>query len=121
MDSLLRQFTRLVAALEDLAEQESAAMVHRDFASLLAIQERAEPLVAFLVSAGNRDSIPAELSIRIATLRARREQTSRALAAELDKTRRELEETSVAQRQVARVAPAYGGGTIARRQLLAVG
>jgi hypothetical protein len=121
MDRTHQRCVRILTALEDLAAQESAALAHGDFAALLALQDRAEPLVAFLASVDNGAVLRLGLSDRIVALRARREQTRRALGEKIDEARRELQATDATQRRVTQVVPVYGRVTVKRRQLLAVG
>src|SRR5215471_17695348 len=108
METAPQRCSRLIAALEDLARQESAALAHGDYATVLALQERAEPLVACLISAGGDAVKPAGVEKRLGALHALRERTSLDLAEKLEAARRELQDTKVAQRRVARVAPVYG-------------
>jgi hypothetical protein len=119
METGIQRCSRVIAALEDLAEQESAALVHRDFSAVLALQDRAGTLISFLASAREKDR--AQANDRLKALHARRERTHQALAAELEGARRALQETSVAQNRGAQVAPAYGRPSVARPQLFAVG
>ena len=119
METGVQRCSRLVAALEDLAQEESTALAHRDFSAVLTLQERAGPLISFLAAATETDR--AELIDRLEALHSRRERTHRALTAELEGTRRALQETSVAQNRVAQVAPAYGRPSFSRPQLFAVG
>jgi hypothetical protein len=122
METPAQMCTRLVAALEDLANQEAATLQARDFAGAIAIQDRAAPLVELLV-AHAEDVTDASTRARIAAFMVKRNQTGEWLAEQMAKVREELQQTHVAQRRAAKVGPAYGS----RRhegpstQLLAVG
>lgn len=120
METPAQTCARLLAALEDLADQEAATLEARDFAAVAAIQDRAAPLVSLLAAQANgmRD---VALRARIDRLRQRRAQTGAWLHTEMARLREELQQTQVAQRTVAQVAPAYGSRAHATRQLSMVG
>lgn len=112
--------TRLLTALEDLVGQEGAVLRARDFTSLLALQERMEPLVAWLADHGE-ELRAAGLQERVATLAASRRRHAETLAGELEATRAEMRAMQAHQRTVARVGPVYSGAAPAARQLSCVG
>lgn len=112
---------RVTSALEDLAAQEAASLEARDFAAVLEIQDRAQPLVDHLVAAGAESCSP-EVRVRIGRLLACRDRSAEVLAAQLQQASEGLTETRASQRRVAQVAPAYGvTGSTRRRQLSFVG
>lgn len=111
---------RIVTALEDLARQEAAALQTRDFPAAVLLQERAAPLVEHLV-AHESDVTSSDLRSRIAAVYALRNQTGEWLATQIAQAREELRQMDASQRRIARVAPAYGGGSTRRSQLSAVG
>lgn len=106
METPAQMCARLVAALEDLANQEAATLQARDFPGAVAIQDRAAPLVELLV-AHAPDVTDATIRARITALLAKRNQTGEWLADQMAKVREELQQTHVAQRRVAKVGPAY--------------
>ena len=121
METAAQRCVRIVSALEDLVAQESVALANRDFAAILALQERTAPLVDFLVETGPACLEQRGLQARVAALHQQRTQNSDSLATEIEHSRAELQQTQVTQRRVARIAPAYSQPAAARRQLQAVG
>jgi hypothetical protein len=121
MQTLAERCKRIVTALEDLVAQESAALANRDFNTVLSLQERTAPLIEFIVTTGAAYVAQPELRARLDALQLRRSQTSELLAAAMQRNRFDLQETRVAQRRVAQIAPAYGQGSVTRRKLQAVG
>lgn len=107
METAAQRCERIVAALEDLAAQEAAAIQTHDFSSALAVQDRAEPLVDFLARNASL-ATAARLNDRVAAVQELRSQTGEKLGAELARTRAELQQMQLAQVRVAQVAPAYG-------------
>lgn len=122
METPAQMCARLVAALEDLANQEAATLQARDFPGAIAIQDRAAPLVELLVAHAEAVTDPA-LRARITAFMLKRSQTGEWLAEQMSKVREELQQTHVAQRRVAKVGPAYGRRDSDGRgpQLFAVG
>ncbi len=122
METVAQTCTRLLIALEDLASQEAAALDARDFARVVAIQERAAPLVEHLGTHGpavaGRDPV---FRARVVALHARRRQTGDWLAAQVEHAREELHRMAASQRRVAQIAPVYGRGGPVSRQLCAQG
>ncbi|WP_457795386.1 hypothetical protein [Horticoccus sp. 23ND18S-11] len=121
METEAQRCNRIVTALEDLAGQEATALANRDFATVLALQERTQPLVDFVVSSGAVVAKASGLRVRIAALRDRRDRTSSALSAQLEQTRADLAQLQVKQRRVARIMPAYGQPAEATRHFQAIG
>ena len=113
---------RLLTALEDLAAQEASALDARDFVAAVAIQQRAAPLVEHLALHGPAiaDEDPA-FRARVEAFQSRRRQTGEWLATQVERTREELRQMQASQRRVAQVAPVYGRGSQASRQLCVVG
>lgn len=124
METPAQMCERLVTALEDLAGQEAATLETRDFAAVIAIQDRAAPLVDLLVAHAPAVTDRA-VRTRITALLAKRHRTGEWLSEQIARTREELQRTETAQRRVAQVAPAYGYGSRAaaggRPHLAAVG
>jgi hypothetical protein len=121
MENPAQMCARLVAALEDLTAQEAASLEARDFEATIVLQDRAAPLIEHLVThwPAVADS---SLKTRILAVISRRNKTGEWLAEQIAETRRQLQETQVAERRVARIAPAYGlAAAGARRQLHEVG
>lgn len=121
MESPVQRCTRIVTALEDLAGQEAAALAHRDFATVLALQDRTTPLVEFLITSGATQMREPGLRRRVRALHELRQKTSETLAVAMANTRADLQQTQVAQRRVAQIAPAYGQNAPRVSQLQAVG
>lgn len=107
MPSSTQRCARLVAALEDLAGQEEAALRTGEFAAVASVQARTAALLDDLAAHANAaDERSRE---RIGAVQARRARTSAWLAEEIERSRAELRQTEVSQRRVARIAPVYGG------------
>lgn len=121
METPAQMHARLIAALEDLAGQEAAALAARDFRLAVAVQDRAAPLVELL--GAHADEVADEtLRKRVAALIERRNRNGEWLAEQIARVREQLRETEAARRRVAQVAPAYRRTTRGpARQLVAVG
>jgi hypothetical protein len=120
METPAEMCARLVTALEDLAAQESICLQTRNFAAVVAIQDRAQPLVEHL-TAHAADLVDPTVRARIAALIAKRNDSGAWLTAEIERTRQQLHAVEGKQRRVARIAPAYAYARSSRRQLSAVG
>jgi hypothetical protein len=120
METAAQMCARLVTALEDLAAQEAVCVQTRNFAAVVAIQDRAAPLVELLAS-HEGDITDAAVRTRIKNLLERRNETGAWLIREIERTRERLHSLEASQRRVARIAPAYGQSSGPRRQLSAVG
>src|SRR3954469_15906888 len=107
MESPAQMCARLVAALEDLTAQEAASLQARDFESAIELQDRAAPLIEHLVTHWPEVPDPG-LKARILAVITCRNKTGEWLAEQIAETRRQLDETQVAERRVAQIAPAYG-------------
>jgi hypothetical protein len=118
MQTPAQRCTRIVAALEDLVAQETVALANHDYAAVLTLQERTAPLVDFIVTNGAAYVTAPELRARLDLLQRRRGQNSASLTAEIERARTEFQETCVAQRRVASVAPAYAKTVKATSQRL---
>jgi hypothetical protein len=121
METPAHACVRVIAALDDLVEQEAAALRNEDWTAVAGLQERIEPLVDFLTLEGMQGTNGSELRDRMAAVYARREGTSRLLARTIEQTKRDLEQTRVVRRRVAQIAPAYAGIAATRHRLQAVG
>lgn len=121
MQTTAERCARLTAALGDLAAQEAAALAAQDFDAVLALQDRAGPIVELLAAHADEISRRPALRAELDTIRARRARTLEQISTETERTRSELAETGVAQRRVARIAPVYGRAAMAVSQLHAVG
>lgn len=119
-ETAAQRCARIIAALEDLIAQESAALHGRDFSAIDALQERTAPLVDFLAEHREVAQTDDALRNRIASLHARRQRNAEWLEAELGRTRAELNQTQVARRRAAQIAPVYGRSATAPRSQLSV-
>ncbi len=110
MPASAQQCERIAAALGDLASQEAASLGQDDFATVLTIQDRAAPLVAFL--AENipllDGGVPAGVRVDLAAIFERRAQTAALLDDKVSALRASMAEARAAQGRAARVAPVYG-------------
>jgi hypothetical protein len=120
METPAQMCARLMTALEEIARQEAASLGARDFAAVVHLQERAEPLVAHLAEHGP-EVADAALRTRIAAFLAHRHETGEWLAEQIALTKEKLREIEAAERRIARMAPAYGQGAEVSRRLCAVG
>jgi hypothetical protein len=120
METIAQHCERIVTALEDLVAQEGAAVASRDFSAMLALQERTAPLVDFVIA---RAPVPSGSALRnrLMALHERRRQNGEALAAEIERTRAELQQMQNTRRRVAQIAPVYGQPGLTRGQWQAVG
>lgn len=113
MQAMAQRSARLIAALEDLAAQEAAAVRTGDFGAAGDVAERCAPLVAELAQQPN--ALADEMiRRRLSAVRDRRAETSEVLAAEMARLRDELQQTRVAQRRTAAIAPVYGARVAAK-------
>lgn len=106
METPLQTAARLLAALEDLAAQESSLLRTLEFVNAVAIQERAAPLVLKLGELGRFPEV-AVLQPRVAALLARRTQNRHYIDAELARLQAELRRVDEARVRLAGLAPAY--------------
>ncbi len=120
METEAQTCSRLVTALEDLADQEAASMRSRDFAAVVEIQKRAGPLVRHLAEHGPRVA-DAAFRRRVSAVIQRREMNEAWLSAEIEKTREQLHVLDAGRRRAAQVAPVYGHVGFRRNRLRAVG
>ena len=120
METPAQTCARLVAALEDLVDQEAATLEARDFATVVHLQERAAPLVEHLASHGT-DVVDPLLRERIRALHARRQKTGEWLTTQIEQTREALRQNDESRRRATRIAPAYGQRLHTSRRLSAVG
>ena len=97
---------RLLVALEDLVAGERSALLAGDHPMVVALQERADPVVARLVELAPVAS--AQARERVRALLERREEHGRWLQESMAKARAELARMTEGQRVVARIAPVYG-------------
>jgi phage host-nuclease inhibitor protein Gam len=120
MESPAQTCGRLLTALEDLVRQEADRLEARDFPAVAAIQERSAPLIAHLAAHGGTVA-DRSFRARVAALAARRGRTCAALATQLARVEEELRRIGTAQRQLARMAPAYRSPGAPAAQFSAVG
>lgn len=120
METPQQRCARLVAALEDLVDQEVASVRMDDFETVAALQQRAAPIVAELATHG-----PARISgtvrSRLATVVERREKGVLQMQRRLDDTRKRLEQLDQSSRRAAQIAPVYGQSLPSKAQLRAIG
>jgi hypothetical protein len=117
METPRQTATRLLAALEDFAEQESVLLRSLAFNAAAALQQRAGPLVERLGRLATDPEVTA-LRPRVAALLTRREQNARLLEAQRARLESELRRLDEARARLARVAPVYlpaGGAPAAPR------
>ena len=116
METPVRHFERILAALEELAIQEEQLLQAEDYAALVTLQARAAPLVERLTEyTGPTD---ANLRQRLTALVGRRGKGAELLARKLNLTRVELSRIEASQRRVSQVGPIYrdsAGASRARR------
>lgn len=117
MESPLQRCARIVAALEDLAEQEAMALAASDFAAVLALQARTEPLVNFIADSGRLLGREPALKRRVAAIRDQRDRTATLLASRLDQARTDLTQVKAKQGRVARIRPVYGHAELAPKSV----
>ena len=110
----------LLGALEDLVAQEAASLASGDFAAMIDLQQRAEPLIAHLGRHG-AGIVDDDFRARVGDWLARRREIAGLLAARISETRERLNQLEASRRRVARVGPAYGQGAGMSRRLSAVG
>lgn len=121
METAAQICTRLLGALEDMADGEAASLRHQDFAALAEIQDRSAPLIEYLALHGPAVADHA-LRARVWEYLRRRAQTGERLELQLAEARTEVRRTQDGQRRVARIAPVYGSSAVPLPgQLLAVG
>ncbi len=120
MATLIEQCLRIVDALEDLVAQEAVALRDGEFSTLIALADRAAPLVDFLGATAGALS-DRRLRERIMAVYTRRADGAAQLAEKIRANRVEMATTHATQRTVARIAPVYGRSLPTTRQLSAVG
>jgi len=116
MQAMAQRSARLIAALEDLAAQEAAAVSTGDFGAAGALAERCAPLVAEIAAQANGKNVMTDEALRrrLRAIRDRRAETSEALATQMARLRDELQQTQAAQRRTAAIAPVYGARVAAK-------
>ena len=120
METPAQTSRRLLAALEDLAAQETCALAAADFVSLAQLAQRAAPLVEHLAqhaSAAADDSFRR----RVRALLDLRRQNDDALSIQLARAKEELKRASDSQRRISQISSIYVRAGAATRQLSAVG
>jgi N-acetyl-gamma-glutamylphosphate reductase len=120
VDTPAQTCRRLLAALEDLAAQETSALAAADFVSLAQLSQRAAPLVEHLAEHGPAVVDPS-FRTRIRALLERRRANDDALAVQVARAKAEMKRASDSQRRIAQIAAIYGRVGAAARQLSAVG
>jgi len=120
VDSADQTCRRLLAALEDLAAQETTALAAADFVSLAQLSQRAAPLVEHLAQHGPAIA-DTSFRQRIRALLERRRLNDDALALHVARARADLKRASDSQRRITQIAAIYGRAGAATRQLSAVG
>jgi hypothetical protein len=100
-----QKFLRVLTAFEDLAEQEKWLLRSEDFAEVVALQKRLDPLVNFLVSRAEEADEP--LRHRVHALIERRRTNAEALGARITQARAELSEINLSRKRISQVVPAY--------------
>ncbi len=118
MTTLERKCTRIAAALAGLVKEEVHAVYSGDFETVTEIQDRAAPLIEFLVRHGDAAAGAREL---LETCHGQREETSRWLATEMARIDDQRRVWDSHRRRLARVGPAYGRFTPLPPQLSLAG
>lgn len=106
METPLQTAARLLAALEDMARQESVLMRSLDFVATAELQARAGPLIEKLAMLAEEPGLSA-LRPRVAALIERREQSRHFLDAQLARLQAELRRIDETRARLAKVAPVY--------------
>jgi hypothetical protein len=108
MESPTRAVSRLVAALETLAEHESVLVAARDHAGVLRTQRKAGLIVERLAQIG---SAPADAPTRsrVARLLEMRRRTQLQIAERISQLREELARVGSGRSMLASIVPLYGG------------
>lgn len=112
--------TRLLVALEDLANQEAGAIAAGDVVALEHIQRRAAPVVSYLCQHAGDVSDEGGRH-RIAAVIDRRSRALGRLSAQVEGARARLEDLRSNQRRIAVLAPMYGRPSPRQVRLSAVG
>lgn len=99
--------TRLLAALDELVKEESILLRMQDFTEVVAIRERAAPLVARLCELATEFSADSVFRLRLEDLLHRGDQNLRLLESELARQHEELLRVGEAHGRLRRLAPAY--------------
>lgn len=110
MPPAAKRCARLIAALEDLAAQEAAAVRTGEFARAGELAERCAPLVDDLVGRAG-EIVETALQERIRDVNALRARSAEALGREIVRVHEELAQTELARGRAARIAPVYGRRT----------
>jgi hypothetical protein len=111
-------FVRLLAALEDLAAQESFQLAGEDYNAVRRTQARAEPLIAELVRFGG-SAVTSDIRPRLEALLARRQRNQDHLNAQVANVRDALVRTEASRRRIDQIAPAYGVRPSRRKRAVA--
>jgi hypothetical protein len=106
METPFQTAMRLLAALEDLVEQESTLLHAHDSIGAVEIQNRTAPLVEKLAALAVDPEVTA-LQPRVAALIDRRQQNGQFLDTELNRLQDELRRVDEARSRLARLLPAY--------------
>jgi N-acetyl-gamma-glutamylphosphate reductase len=120
VDTPAQTSRRLLAALEDLAAQETTAIAAGDFVALAKLTRRAAPLVEHFATHGPA-VVDASFRTRVHALLERRRQNDDALNVQLARARAELERANESERRIAQISSIYGRTGAASRQLCVVG
>ena len=110
MSPRIQRAQRLLAALEELASQESVLVRSLDLVEAMQIGERAAPLVEEVCALATEADV-AELRPQIEALVARRQRSAELLEVQLGRVQEELRRVDEARRRLTRTAPAYQRGT----------
>lgn len=100
---------RLLAALDELASQESVLVRSLDLIEALQIAERAAPLVEEVCTLAAEPDVAA-LRPQVESLVARRQRSAALLEGQLQRVQEELRRVDEARRRLTRTAPAYQRG-----------
>lgn len=120
METTAQRCTRLVGALEELAECEAASVAAQDLPGVADAQNRSAPIVAYL-AAHAADVTAPRLRDRIERLLRRRAQAAAALGDLARACAEALQALEDRRARVARLVPVYGRPPAAKSRLRAVG
>lgn len=109
MATPLQTARRLLAALDDLAQQEHWHLQAEEWVEAVALTERAAPVVTELCRLAD-DPTVAALRPQVASVMARRQASMAGLDSHMVRAQTELQRLGEARRRLAHVAPAYHAG-----------
>ena len=113
METPARQFERVLVALEEIAATEERLLTAKDYAAVVALQQRATPLVALMADYTGPTDV--KLRQQIMALIARRTRSEEQLSRQIKSSRNELSQLQASERRVAQIGPVYGDSSIRKQ------